>query len=177
LVRDLEETLRLREGLELLREQGELGAMRRPRRRLWLAAACALLATVSAFVVHSGLRHVNSPLVAASVTALATGRQSAGIVSAAATRELALPASGVLELRALTPTTDASRTYDVSLEMTGGQPVRLGSVDHLTPDADGFVVLYADAAQLKPGEYVLIVEPETREATADQRFGFRLNRK
>jgi hypothetical protein len=145
-----------------------------------------LLATVSALVVYAGLRHVNSPLVAASVTALATGRQSGGIVehysfaavrSAASTRELALPASGVLELRALTPTTDATRTYDVSLEMTGGPPVRLGSVDHLTPDADGFVALYADAAKLKPGEYVLIVEPEARDAPADQRFGFRLARK
>jgi hypothetical protein len=55
--------------------------------------------------------------------------------------------------------------------------MRLGSVDHLTPDADGFVALYADASQLKPGEYALIVEPETHEAAADQRFGFRLNRK
>jgi hypothetical protein len=47
----------------------------------------------------------------------------------------------------------------------------------MTPDADGFVAIYADASQLKPGEYVLIVKPETREAAADQRFGFRFNRR
>ena len=181
LVRDLEESLRFREGLEVLREQGVLESLRQPRRRAlfaptrWAAAAAVVVIAVFA-ALHWGGRYVgerSSPLLAASLGTLRSGSSPAPTVierysfatmrEATSTPELALPTTGALELRALTAVTDASRTFRVTLSQTGNQkPSPIGSVEHLVPDADGFVVIYADASRLQPGDYRLIVEPEGR---------------
>ena len=53
---------------------------------------------------------------------------------------------------------------------------RIGSAEHVVPDRDGFVVIYADAGRLEPGEYSLSVEPEAGNTIPGERFEFGLHR-
>ncbi len=188
LVRELEGALRLREGLEMLREQKVLGELMRPRRRtVWtrfaLAAAAVVLLAVGLFYMKRA-----EPIIAGSVAALRTSSGSPLVVTRshvfAALRSenssapnLDLPATGALELCALTPVTDASRTFRMTLwVIRGGIMSRIGSAEHVVPDRDGFVVIYADAGRLEPGEYSLSVEPEAGNTIPGERFEFGLHR-
>jgi hypothetical protein len=190
LVRRLEESLRLREGLEVLSEQKLLGEPLPARRRpliLWFALASA--ATVAAIAIYLGLQSFSrSPqLIAASVTALHT-RSSVplrvvqhysfvALREAESTPDLPLPASGALELRALAPIADAGRKFRVTLEEIRNQkPSQIGFADHLAPDADGFVAIFTDASSLQPGNFVLSVAADTDVAATTERFAFRLKR-
>lgn len=188
LVRDVEESLRLREGLAVLREQGVLGELRRPRRRAFSIGVAA--AAVAVVVVGVGVGRYypkrSAPIVAASVAALRTGSNPPPIVvksysfatvrEASSTLVLGLPSSGALEMRALTAVTEARRTFRVTLEgIRNEKASRIGFAEHLAADAEGFVVVYANASQLKPGEYALVVEPEeTQTSSAGERFSFTL---
>jgi hypothetical protein len=195
LVRDLEESLRLREGLEVLRDQKILDQLRHPRRRgvfvgARAAAAAAVVIAVSA-ALYLGERYLgdhSAPVVAESLGALRGGSSPApsvvGVYSfaamrdAASTPEIALPASGALELRALTAVTDGSRAFGVTLsEMRHQKVARIGVAEHVVPDADGFVVVYVDASRLEPADYELSVEAEAAgNETLGKRFAFRLKR-
>lgn len=200
LVRDLEESLRLREGLEMLREQKVLGQRVlgqkrvpgeawRPRRPAWFTGfALASAAALAAIVVCVGFYYVkrSPPMLAASVAAL---RSSSALVvvkqysfavvrEATSIPELDLPTSGALELRALTPITGSGRTLRVTLSQIRSQKTsRIGVAEHLAPNADGFVVIYADASTLEQGDYSLSVEPDDIEdKSAGARFAFKLKR-
>src|ERR1700733_15184169 len=75
LVRELEESLRLREGLEILRERRELGLQTPAQRRTWVSAVLrAGAAAMVIIVLYLGWHYVQrSPaIVAASVAALRT---------------------------------------------------------------------------------------------------------
>jgi anti-sigma-K factor RskA len=186
LVRELEDSLRMREALEVLRELKLRGEPSRSRRRaLHLAFACAAAAALAAVGVsltfYYGGR--SPPIVGASLAALRAGSSVppavleryafAAMRDTASMPELVLPASGALELRALTPVTDPSQTFRVALAAKRGQQTSLvGRVEHLVPDADGFLVIYADAARLQPGDYWLSVEPDDHGTS--ERFAFRL---
>jgi hypothetical protein len=194
LARDLEESLRLREGLAMLREQGVLGQLKRPRPRpraffvRAVAAAAVIALCVALYYVQQSTQHStqsSTPTVAASLGALGTRstpplnvvkRYSfATVRDAIATPDLALPASGALELRALTALTDSHRTYRATLEKIDNQGVSpIGTAELLAADADGFVVLYADASKLQAGEYSLHVAPDEGDNTTGERFTFRL---
>jgi hypothetical protein len=190
LVQDLEDSLRLREGLEVLREQNLLGEEGRPRRHAFRVALAFASAAVLGVVVVSAALYFgrrSASIVAASVAALG-GRPSSPLAVAerysfAATRaetttpELFLPSRGALELRALAPGAEAGRKFQLTLWEFGKQKsIRIGSEGHLVPDAEGFVVIYADASRLAPGEYWLSLEPETPDKSPGERFGFRLKR-
>ena len=191
LVRELEESLRLREGLAVLREQGVLGELRRPRRRAFAIGVAAAAVAVVVVGVGVGVGRFYSkrsaPIVAASVGALRPGSSNPPPVvvksySFATVREassvivLGLPSSGALEMRALTGGAESRRTFRVTLEgIRNEKASRIGFAEHLAADAEGFVVVYADASQLKPGEYALVVEPEeTQASSAGERFSFTL---
>jgi len=190
LVEDLEQAVRLREGMELLRQQQILGELRRPRRRsvekVFVSAMAAALAIVAvSAAVYYGKR--SPPIVSASVVSL-HGVSSAPLAvvqrysfaamrGEASSMDLSLPASGALELRALTPVTDASRAFRVTLSRIRSQgALRIGGVQHVVPDVDGFVAVYADASRLEPGGYSLSVEPEDGQPTPAEQFTFGLNR-
>lgn len=191
LVQDIEESLRLREGLQMLREQGVSLAhpndQRRDIRRWLVRAAAAALAVI---VLSLGFRYFErSPaLVAASVAELgaSTGtpliivaRHSfAAVREASETPDLQLPASGALELRALTPGTGDTHGFRLTLEKIreGRGSSAIGVMEHLTPDADGFVAIYVDASRVEPGDYLLIVAPDVGDESTAERFPFRLKR-
>jgi hypothetical protein len=195
LVREVEASLRLREGLEMLREQGVLGELRRPQRRAlrmrFVRAAVAAAVVGALIVVASQLLYPGThspPVVAASIATLrgdssapprVIGRYSfAAMRGAASTPELPVPKEGALEVRALTARADTPRTFKVTLVGVRDTttPV-VGVVEHVAPDADGFIAVYADVAQLQPGAYALVVEPEgISDPTAGSRFAFKLKR-
>jgi hypothetical protein len=191
LVRDLEESLRLREGLEVLREQNVLEELQFPRRRPWRvgfawSSAAALTMVLVSVALYFG--NHSSPVVGVSVAALSAGLSPTPPVVAryafaemraeVLTPELALPPSGVLELRALTAVTDGSRRFRVTLDQIQRQRIsRIGGEEHLVPDPDGFVVIYANTSRLEPGEYLLTVEREgAQDPAAAARFAFRVVR-
>ena len=190
LLRDLEMSLRLREGLAMLREQKPLERPQFPRHRALRAglawASAAALAAIIVWVTLYDVRR-SPPIVGASVAALSASTRAppvverytfAAIRAPARTPELGLPSSGALELRVFTAITDASGTFRVTLDHIQKQRTsRIGGQEHMVPDADGFVVIYADASRLEPGEYLLRVERDgALDPTTSARFAFRLAR-
>lgn len=191
LVRAMEETLRLREGLELLRQRGELaGLMRAPRRpQSYWVFATALAAGIASVAVFLGYQFLaRTPIVTASIDALAANagtplRVTAHYTFAAMRRSAAgldfdLPATGALELRVLASGADGAATYRATLSIVPQTvpAATIGTATRLRPDPDGFVTLYADAARLAPGDYALSVMPETGAATPAPPFRFHLGR-
>ncbi len=170
LVRELERTLKLREGLRHLASAPRPAQAAAPTRqpRTWLpalAAAAAVGVLAIALWVYSGAARV--PLLTASL-ASGLAREAVSPVAAqftfVATRGsaaplLALPPAGIVELRAQAPTRAPASGYRVTLLKeepdSGAQPV--GSTAVAAVQADGYLHVYADAARLKPGHYVLNV--------------------
>lgn len=185
LVRDVEESLRLREGLEVLQARNEMAAItRRPRHAFLMATAAAVLLAGAVYVAMHHFEPSTGAL-AASISSLGERAGSplrvvdshafATLRGAADAPTLTLPAAGALEFRALTGNVGTNPLFRATLETTSGRdkPFIVGAVEGLIPDADGFVVLYADAAHLQPGDYILIVARSDDDPTA-QRFTFTL---
>ena len=188
LVQELEEFLRLREGLEILRVRNQL-ALPSPSRRWVRAILPALAAALAIIALFLGWHPIQrSPVIAASVTSLhphggallaVVGRHTfATLRDATQTPVLDLPTQGALELRALTSSTGAGRSFRITLEQIRGQGIsRVATAEHLIPDLDGFIIIYADASLLQPGDYALIVEPDVDDPSSRQRFAFGLKRR
>ena len=166
LVRELDQSMQLREGLSELREQGYFARASRSRiLQSWLptlaaaavaAVAVMLLWTPTAEPILTGsLKPVSAsqaaPWVAAHFTFVAMRGGSDPV--------LTLPASGVIELRAMPSAHEPDVRYRVRLvrqDVAGTTSV--GDLMGLVPGEDGYVHSYADAARLKAGRYVLSVE-------------------
>jgi hypothetical protein len=186
LVRELEQSLRMREGLKQLQEQGYL-ARSAPRRvdsqrsgiLHWLlpAAAVAVIAVVC----------INIWWERPSVLSVSpTERSSAGIalpiaahfrfvsMRGAALPEPHLPPSGLIEFAA-SPETHTGAAYRVKLSRSEGTELQsLGTLSGVAASTDGYVRAYANSSQLKPGDYVLTLEPEGAASGESQQYPFRL---
>jgi len=186
LAQELEMSLRFREGLARLRDTGELEGLLRPRRppyRLVFAGlAAVLLATLIIYAVYPRRSPVVMAVSPAALTAPATAPlRVAASYSLARMRAAVnvptfpLPSTGALELRVLTPSA-ASGLFQVVLESTGPDvaPSRMGAVDHVRPDGDGFVAIYVNASLLKSGHYSITVDLEDSAAPIHEQFDFRL---
>ncbi len=165
LARELESSLRLREGLRQLKGEGYF-VMRDPgyrsatavRLTRWLPLAAA--AVVAALCVGAWweLRTPNSVL-----TASGEGSPSAQWTFISTRGDevprLELPAGGLIEFR-VAPETAAAGTYRVTL-MRGQAPAvnTLGTIEgRIGPDH--YVHAYTSAARLAPGDYRLQIETE-----------------
>lgn len=166
LARELDQSLQLSAGLSELRQQGYFARASRPRIfQSWLptlaAAAVAGVAVMLLWtpspdpVLMGSLQPVSAshaaPWVAAHFTFVS--------VRGAADPVLDLPASGLIELRAMPAAHEADVRYRVRLirqDATGATSV--GELVGLVPGEDGYMHSYADAARLKAGRYVLSVE-------------------
>jgi hypothetical protein len=191
LVRDLEAIARFKVGLQVLHERGELEATTRAPhwsyRWVALAAAVAVLAigvlTFRSFVAPSG------PSMLAAVPSALTDRQgnilpSAGTFTVLRKRattadvQIELPSSaGAIELRVLPETAPPADGYRVSLwqQSPGANAQRLGSVTHVSPAADGFLVVYMDTTAITEGEYLLVVASSSAEDRPDRGDVFRIS--
>lgn len=180
LVSELEQSLRLREGLRQLKAEGYLAtpAARMhdsPSRRMqrWLVPAAA--AAVIAFVGVSLWWESASVLTATPGDAAVAAHFTFVSMRDAQHPRLALPVSGgLIELRAA-PERLAAPAYRMTLLLDSqGQVERLDSVSGVRVGADGYLHSFADSTRLKPGSYSLRIEPEGGAPAAPLDFPFTL---
>ena len=167
LARELDQSVQLREGLSELRQQGYFARASRPRIfQSWLPTlAAAAVAGVAVALLWSPQSRTRSSWGPCSRSAPATQPPGSPPTSrscrSAAPRIpcSTLPASGLIELRAMPAAHEADVRYRVRLvrqDESGATSV--GDLVGLVPGDDGYVHSYADAARLKAGRYVLSVE-------------------
>ena len=185
LVHELEQSLRLSEGLHQVRAQGyfDKAAPRARGSRTWLpvlaAAAIAGLALFLWLQPSTG----PSPVLKASLESRAPGVGSPVAahftfvaVRGSAIPDLNLPSGGVIEFRAAPATHLTASRYRMTLvrqdERGASKPV--GAAAGLALSADGYVHGYADASRLKPGSYLLRIEPDAQAPGTAEVFPFNL---
>jgi anti-sigma-K factor RskA len=188
--REIEQTLKFKEGLARLRERGELdGVVRTQRAQRWLpyaAAAAVVLATLTSvlwlqrrnsipealFLSPSAVaayHHRSSPLRGSYV--LARTRGSADVI------DVRLPAPGTIELRILPADASPDSRYIVDLKRVDRRDGKhMGRIEGASAGADGYVVVYADSSELTPGEYEISLGAAVPTAThaVTDRFVIRL---
>lgn len=169
-VRDMERMLRLKEGLAVLRDRGELNALLH-RRDYWrpLAALAAALGALAVGVwLWSG--HTGVSPIAGTIAALhddsgrplhvATTQVLVRMRGAASEVRIPLPAErGAIELRMI----PSARTgnFHVRLErLTDGNTATPIAETRATASSDdGFVTAYLDSAQVTRGRYLVELVP------------------
>lgn len=183
LVRELEQTLRLQDGLAQLEARGYFatpaGASRtgvRQRRlelRHWLPAlAAAAVAALALFLwaqpgpSGSGvLRAAADPPVGAHFNFMAM--RSSG------SPDLTLPSAGSVELNVLPSAHATVSSFRVTLLREG---TAVGVMRGLAPGTDGQIRCYVDAGRLTAGNYSLRVEPDSGGGATPESFAFKLHR-
>jgi hypothetical protein len=185
LVHELEQSLRLSEGLHQLRAQGYFDKAASPARgsRIWLpllaAAAIAGLAlflwlqpSTGPFPVLTASLDSRDPAVGPSVAAHFTFVA----VRDSSIPDLNLPSSGLIEFRAVPATHLTVSRYRMTLvrQDEGGASKLVGAAAGLALSADGYVHGYADASRLEPGGYVLRIEPDAETPGTAEVFPFNL---
>jgi len=188
LVREFEQSLRLRDGLEQLKEQAYFvkSAPRTARRSLmWVPAlAAAALAAVAIILWVQPQASSTGVLRAALGPSGATG--AAPAVSAhftfvsmrgSSSYDLDRPAAGLIEFRASPPGRADGARYRLRLERMGqdGAPEPIGTLTGLALGADGYLHGYADASRLTAGRYLLRVEAAGQSAETALAFPFELH--
>ncbi len=191
LVRELEQSLRLRDGLEQLREQGYFGkaVSRGMSFRIWLPALVAAAgAGVALFLWVHRDTSLHRGAGASSVLMASLESRPAGVepliaahftfvsVRGNSTPDLDLPSGGVIEFRAAPVSRMTVPRYRVTLLRAdpGESFEPLGTVAGLAVSADGYLHGYADAARLRPGSYVLRIEPDAEVPGTTDTFPFNL---
>jgi hypothetical protein len=185
LVRELEQSLRMREGLQQLRARGyfKTARPRGTRLRVWLPALAA--AASAGFVLFLWLSRSVGPssILMASLGPLgaANSRPVAAhftfvSMRGASVPDLDLPAAGYIELRVAPDTLSAARRYRVSLvrQQNGTVEKSVAAVADLAVGADGYVHCYADATRLAAGSYVLRMQPDINIPGTPEIFPFTL---
>jgi len=182
LVRELERSLQMREGLLQLESQGYFSrsAAKKPAPRLSFPVAAAAAAAVVALAFGGWLwRMADEPALTllASPGTTAT-RQVSARFSFVSMRddeapELVLPGAGLIDFRSR-PEAPSPAGYSVTLSRSDSAGVEeaLATVTDLRASADGYVHTYTDAARLKPGKYSLRLEPAVATPAAPQTFHF-----
>jgi hypothetical protein len=188
LVREFEQTLRLREALEQLRDQRYFAKpVPRVTRRLlmWVPAFAAAAIAALAILLWMQPRTDRPGVLLASLgSGVATGVPPA--VSAhftfvslrgSSSYDLERPARGLIEFRASPADHVAGARYRLTLERVGqgGAAEPIGTLTELAPDADGYLHGYADASHLAAGRYSLRVEPLGQAKGAALVFPFELH--
>jgi hypothetical protein len=192
LARELEQMLRLREGLAQLKAQGlfEKPPARAPLRRGALSSRLGMLALrlgvpvlAAATIAGVGLFLWVQTRPSTVLTASIESRAAAPAIAAhftfialrdASTPQLDLPASGLIEMRAAPGLRTTAAPYRVTLirHEEGASATPIGVLTGLALGADGYAHCYANASGLKPGGYVLRVESDARTAGTAETFRF-----
>jgi len=169
LVRELERTLGLSEGLRQVARETRPAALPQPRRRyLWQPALAAAAAGVLAVALWVHPASERAPLLSASLPGGPTREAAAPSVTSQFTfvamrgdgaPALELPRTGLIEFRVAAPSQSPAGGYRVTLLGAGSGDDRqpMGSAAIAALPADGYLHVYADAARLRPGHYVLNV--------------------
>ncbi len=183
LVREFEQTLRLREGLERLREQGYFArtAPRAVRRLLTWVPALAAAAIAALAIILWVQPRLGSP------SLLRTSLESGGAAVSArftfvsmrgnSSYDLDRPSGGLIEFRVSPAGHPAGARYRLRLERLGqgGATEPVGTLTDLAPDTDGYVHGYVAASRLTAGRYSLHVEPMDPATGTALAFPFELH--
>jgi hypothetical protein len=184
LVREVEETLRLREGLEQLKQQAYFAgaAPRRARPRLmWVPALAAAALAAVAIILLVQPRASSTGILRASLAAGVTPAVSAHFtfvsMRGSSSYDLDRPAGGLIEFRASPPGRAAGARYRLTIERVGagGAAEPIGALTGLAPGEDGYLHGYADASRLTAGRYSLRVEAIGQTADTALAFPFELH--
>jgi hypothetical protein len=180
LVRELERTLQLREGLHQLQARGyfsETTAVPAGRRHSWLPALAAV-AVLAAIAVGLRVHQSGEPPIRSGTSLLraSTAGATAGTTRftfmptrGAAAPVLDLPVTGIIEFRVATGSSRVRAAYEVTLLGEDGRP--LDALPGMAPDSDGFLYFEADASRLQAERYVLVAQPNDPRVPAE-RFPF-----
>lgn len=186
LVRELEQSLRMREGLQQLRTQGYFrkAASGGRRFRLWVPALVAAAAAGLALFLWLPRVTGPSPILmpslasraATDVTPLVTAHFTFISVRGGSAPDLDLPSAGLIEIRAAPTTRQTVHRYRVTLvrQEEGGFAESVAALAGLVLSTDGYVHCYADASRLAPGSYVLGMQPDTNTPGMAEVFPFNL---
>jgi hypothetical protein len=189
LVHELEQSLRLSEGLHQLRAQGyfDKAASRARGSRFWRPVLAA--AAIAGLALFLWLQPSTGPLPVLTASldsrAPAVGPSVAAHFTFVAVRDgsipdLDLPSGGVIEFRAAPATHLTASRYRMTLvrQDEGGASKPVGTAAGLASSADGYVHGYADAARLEPGRYLLLlrIEPDAEAPGTAEVFTFNLHR-
>jgi hypothetical protein len=186
LVHELEQSLRLSEGLHQLRAQGyfDKAASRARGSRIWLPLLAAAAIAGLALFLWLQPRTGPLPVLTASLDLLrapAVGPSVAAHFTFVAMRDssipdLDLPSGGVIEFRAAPATHLTASRYRMTLvrQDEGGASKPVGAAAGLQLSADGYVHAYADAARLESGSYLLRIEPDAEAPGTAEVFPFNL---
>jgi hypothetical protein len=186
LVRELEQSLQLREGLAQLQERGYFTRKMAPRVGHWAwlpaLAAAAVLAMVMFLWVEPSRVPTGVTQSPATLLSDAGGRPVMAHFTFLATRDasvprLDLPASGLIELRAAPAERSAQSDYRVTLlrEDERGSSQTVGAVSNVVVTAEGYVRAYADASRLTAGAYEVRVEAVDEPKASGAEFRFTLS--
>jgi hypothetical protein len=188
LVREFEQTLRLREGLEQLKQQAYFAgsAPSRARRRfMWVPVAAAAALTAVAIILWAlpqvsstgVLRAALSPGGATGIAPAVSAHFTFVPMRGSSSYDLERPAGGLIEFRASPPARVAGARYRLTLERVGqsGAAEQIGMLSGLVPGADGYLRGYADASRLTAGRYLLRVEAADQPAESALAFPFELH--
>jgi hypothetical protein len=182
LVRELEQTLQLQEGLMALRAQGRL-VIPVPRVRSYQSwfptlAAAAITGVALFFLVHrsAGPASILTASLESAAAAPAVAHFTFVSMRGSSAPTLDLPSSGLIEFRAAPGGHDSNGRYRVTLfrQDEGGISAPVGELAGLPLNSDGYVHLFADASRLTGGRYVLRVEDAA--SSASQAFPFNLRK-
>jgi hypothetical protein len=181
LAQELEQSLRMREGLLRLRSTGYFQNVATPRKQtriLGLALAASVILAMFLWVSRPGS---SPPLFTGSLPSGAAG----GLSTVAAqftfvsmrggsVPDLDLPPTGFVEFR-VAASNDAGQ-YGLTLQRVddGAPPLTVARIAGLRVASDGYLHVYADASRLSSGRYQLNVQATTDPRTAADAFDFNL---
>lgn len=170
-----EQILRFKEGLTRLHERGELDAlMRSPSPRRWLpyAAAAALAILALGGLLWLQISSRAPAMLALSAKAFVTrGENMPSIVGSyllartrggeASTEVKATQSRGAIELRLLPSALSMDVHYSVRVNRLGesASGTIVGQIDAGPAAPDGYVTVYLNSQQLRPGDYEVSLAP------------------
>jgi hypothetical protein len=186
LARELEQSLRMREGFQQLRTQGYFtdAPARGRSSRIW--APLLVAAAAAGIVIFLGLLRVTEP--SPILMAALESRTAADVAPSVAAHftfvsmrgnsvpDLNLPSQGMIEFRAGPSTRETPHRYRVTLlrQEEGGPARSVASLAGVALDTDGYVHCYADATRLSEGSYLLRIEPDNNSPGMEELFPFNL---
>ena len=186
LARELEQSLRMREGLQRLRTQGYLEKITSRSRSFGILVPSLVAAAGAALALFLWVSRVTgpSPILMASLEL----RAAADVMPVAhftfvsvrggLAPDLDLPSAGLIEIRVAPSTNERFHGYRVSLvrQVEGASAQSIATLAGLAVGTDGYVHFYADASRLARGDYVLRIQPDTNTPGGTDVFPFNLRR-
>jgi hypothetical protein len=186
LVRELEQSLRMREGLQQLRAQGYFAKAASRGKSFWFwlpALAAAAIAGLALFLWVERESRASPVLMAslesrsaADVAPFVTAHFTFVAMRGGLTPDLELPSAGLIEFRAAPATRLTGPRYRVTLirRDQGGSAEPIGALAGLALSSDGYVHCFADASRLTRGSYLLRIAPDTTTPGMAEAFLFNL---